>query len=286
MTEGWICEEQSPGVRLCLEVEEPLLHLRTTCQDLALTRTRAFGRLLALDGRYMVTERDWPFYHEMLVHPALLSHARPERVLVVGGGDGGAARLALEHPSVSTVTLVEIDPGVISVARAHLASVHGGALDDPRLQVVIAPAEEFVPARTREFDAILVDSTDPVGPGEALFRRAFWTGCAAALRPGGILSLQAGDPFYHPEVLAGAMAGLREVFPVVIPHLGFVPSYPSGLWAYVLAGDRSLDVKESVLEKRFHSRRLTTRYYTPQLHRAAAVLPRFVDEIVRSEEAR
>ncbi len=286
MTTGWICEEQAPGVRLCLEADEPLLRRRTAHQEIAVVPTRAFGRALTLDGRYMVTERDWPFYHEMLVHPALLSHARPERVLVVGGGDGGAARLALEHPSVREVTLVEIDPEVVAVARAHLGAVHGGSLDAPRVEVVIAPAEEFVPTRPREFDAVLIDSTDPVGPGQALFEPTFWAACARALQAGGVLSLQAGDPFYHPEVLAGAISGLGRAFAFVRPYLGFVPSYPSGLWAYALAGDRSLDTEEGLLDERFRSRGLVTRYYTPRLHRAAAVLPRFVEDLTPTKEAR
>lgn len=286
MSERWICEEQAPGVRLCLEAEESILRMRTAHQEIVLVRTRAFGRVLTLDGKYMVTERDWPFYHEMLVHPALLSHPRPERALVVGGGDGGAARLALEHPSVREVTLVEIDPEVVAVSRAHLAAVHGGALDDPRVRILHAPAEKFVPTCSKQFDVIIVDSTDPIGPGRALFEPAFWAACARALGPGGILALQAGDPFHHPEVLAEVAVGLRTAFPSALPYLGFVPSYPSGMWAYALAGDRALDVEEAVLVERFTARKLRTRYYTPHLHRAAFVLPRFVAELTQDEEDR
>ena len=128
---AWVTEEQAPGVRFSLAVVEPILHLRTPHQELDLARTHALGQVLTLDGRIMVTERDEAFYHEMLVHPALLVHDRPERVLVVGGGDGGALRAVLSHPPVREVTLVEIDADVVACCRAHLAAVHGGAFDDP-----------------------------------------------------------------------------------------------------------------------------------------------------------
>ncbi len=284
MSGEWIHEEQAPGVRFCLEIEERLHRCRTKYQEIELVRTRAFDRALALDGRFMVTERDWAFYHEMLAHPALLSHEEPQRVLVVGGGDGGAVRTALAHPPVHEVVLVEVDREVIATSREHLTSIHAGALDDPRVRIVIAPAEAFVPTCSRAFDVIIVDSTDPVGPGRALFEPTFLGACAAALRPGGMIALQAGAPFYHPHVLTEMVVNLRRAFAHVAPYVGFVPSYPSGLWAYVLAGDRDLASGEAVLEERFRARRLATQYYTPQLHRAAFVLPRFVGDLVTHEE--
>lgn len=280
MRQEWICEEQAPGVRLCLEVEKRLLRCRTQYQQIDLVGTRALGRVLTLDGRIMVTERDEAFYHEMLVHPALLVCDRPESVLVVGGGDGGALRAALAHPPVRAATLVEIDPRVVASSRDHLAAVHGGAFDDPRVEIVISAAEAFVPRCSRAFDAIIVDSTDPTGPGRALFEPTFLAACAAALRPGGVLALQAGSPFYQPQVLRQVTADLEGLFAQVAPYVGFVPSYPSGLWAYVLAREGELEVGEEELAERFRSRGLSTRYYTPRLHRAAFVLPRFVAELV------
>ncbi|MDD5763779.1 MAG: polyamine aminopropyltransferase [Candidatus Bipolaricaulis anaerobius] len=279
-------EEQAPGVRFSLAVVEPILHLRTPHQELDLARTHALGQVLTLDGRIMVTERDEAFYHEMLVHPALLVHDRPERVLVVGGGDGGALRAVLSHPPVREVTLVEIDADVVACCRAHLAAVHGGAFDDPRVRIVISPAEDHVPSYRGSFDVVLVDSPDPIGPGRALFAPRFLAACRAALRPGGVVALQAGTPFYQPQVLQGAVGDLRGLFPQVAPYVGFVPSYPSGMWAYVLASERDLGASEGDLEERFHARGLRTRYYTPRVHRAAFVLPRFVEELVRGAEGR
>lgn len=280
MSTGWLCEDQAPGVRLCLRVKERLRAGRTAHQQVEIAVTEGLGRVLALDGRFMLSERDEAFYHEMLVHPALLSHESPRRILVVGGGDGGALRQVLAHSSVEEAILVEIDPEVIEAARRHLGAVHRGAFDDPRVRIVAAPAERFVPTHRAAFDAIIVDSTDPVGPGAALFTPPFLVACRDALREGGVAAFQAGSPFYAPEELSSLIAALRPLFPYWAPYLGFVPLYPSGLWAYVLVGDRPLDVDGVVIEDRFRRRGLVTRYYVPRLHRAAFALPRFVEDLV------
>jgi len=177
--EDWLCEEQAPGVWFCLGVRRWLVRRRTPYQRLDLAETEAHGRVLALDGRFMLSERDEFFYHEMLVHPALLFHPLPRHVLIVGGGDGGALREVLRHP-VERATLVEIDPEVIEVAKEWLPSVHQGAFSDPRVRVVTMPGEEFLPQHREEFDVILVDSTDPIGPGAALFREDFFRACREA----------------------------------------------------------------------------------------------------------
>lgn len=276
----WLCERQTEGVELALRVRRWLVRRRTPYQELALAETEELGRVLALDGKIMLSERDEPFYHEMLAHPALLLHERPERVLIVGGGDGGTLREALSHPTVQRATLAEIDREVIDASREFLPSVHRGAFDDPRAEIVIQPGEEYVRGHPREFDVILVDSTDPIGPGEALFAQEFFAACRGALREGGLLALQAGTPFYWPQELAQVVERVKRSFPHVGVYLGFVPAYPSGMWAYVLAGRFDFRAAEPELKARYSARGLATRYYSPALHRAAFVLPRFVEELL------
>lgn len=275
--EDWLCEEQAPGVWFCLGVRRWLVRRRTPYQALDLAETESHGRVLALDGRFMLSERDEFFYHEMLVHPALLCHPSPEKVLIVGGGDGGALREVLRHP-IRQVTLVEIDPEVIEVAKEWLPSVHRGAFSDQRVRVEVAPGERFLPEHKNEFDVILVDSTDPIGPGAALFEKSFFQACKEALRPGGVLALQAGSPFFHPEELRNVVCSLKALFPTVQPYLGFMPLYPSGMWAYVLALEKFPPLEE--LAQRFEERRLSLRYLSPQVFQAATVLPPFILELL------
>jgi spermidine synthase len=276
--EDWLCEEQAPGLWFCLGVKRWLVRRRTPYQVLDLAETESHGRVLALDGRFMLSERDEFFYHEMLVHPALLAHPSPEKILIVGGGDGGALREALRHP-VQEVTLVEIDPEVIEVCKEWLPSVHQGAFLDPRVHVEISPGERFLPEHTGEFDVILVDSTDPIGPGAALFQPSFFQSCQKALRPEGVLALQAGSPWFHPEELQEVVRNLKSLFPTVLPYLGFMPIYPSGMWSYVLASFAEIPGEE-VLWKRYRARNLRTRYFTPAVFWAACALPPFVAELL------
>lgn len=277
--EDWLCERQTEGIEFCLRVKRWLVRRKTPYQQLELAETEDLGLVLALDGKFMVSERDEPFYHEMLVHPALLSHPNPERVLIIGGGDGGTLREVLQHPTIKQAYLVEIDQEVISVAKEFLGSVHRGSFSDPRAEVVIQPGEEFISGRAGEFDVIIADSTDPIGPGAALFSRKFFAACRDALRPGGMFVTQAGTPVYFREELAAVYQQLSELFSWVRIYLGQVPVYPSGTWAYVIASETAAEASEPALEERYRSRHLTTRYYLPALHRAAFTLPAYLSEL-------
>jgi len=276
----WISERQTAGTILGLKVTKWLVRRKTKYQMLELALTEEYGLAFALDGCFMLTERDEFFYHEMLVHPALLSLPEPGSVLVVGGGDGGALREVLKHPSVKRAVLVEIDEEVVKAAQKHLASVHQGSFYDERAQVVISPGEEYVKRWEAEFDAIIVDSTDPVGPGRRLFEPEFFASCRRALKDEGVMALQAGTPFHHPEELTSTLLTLGKLFGAVKPYLGFVPTYPSGMWAYILTGTQRIEFDKDLIERRYRERNLQTRYYTPELHFAAFVLPRFVQEMV------
>jgi len=287
-SDDWLCEQQTEGMRYCLRTRDRLVHRRTAFQELELVETEDLGRVLALDGKLMLSERDEPFYHEMLVHPALLTHPHPEHVLVVGGGDGGTLREVLVHPSVTQAVLAEIDGQVIDVCRTHMPGVHRGALDDPRVAIHVGPGETFLPDHPQAFDVILVDSTDPIGPGEALFAEGFFRSCMRALKPGGLIALQAGTPYLWPEELGSVVTRLARLLPHLHVYLGFVPLYPSGMWAYVLAGLRDPQGELAQTAGRYRERGLRTRYYTPELHRGALCLPRFVEELVAQavEQAR
>ena len=275
----WIWELQTAGTIFALKVKKWLIRKKTRYQNLEIALTEDYGLAMSLDGCFMLTERDEFFYHEMLVHPVLLSLPRPSSVLIIGGGDGGALREALRHP-VKEVYLVEIDQEVLDAAMQFLEPIHKGSFYDNRVRIVTTPGEEFVLKTNVKFDAIIVDSTDPIGPARRLFEEEFFASCQKALKDKGLMALQSGTPYLHPEELTSTFRALKRLFPFVEVYLGFMPSYPSGMWSYIIAGGRPVVLRLKTLTKRYQERKLTTKYYTPEMHLAAFTLPRFVQELL------
>lgn len=271
--EVFFTEAQTPNVRFSLRVRERLLTRQTPYQLLEVFDTEEFGKLMVLDGKVMLTERDEMYYHEMLVHPALMTHPHPRRVLIIGGGDGGTIREVLRHPSVEIAIWGEIDEAVIDAAREFFPTVCAGVFDNPRVKLQVMPGEALIASLTNEIDVILVDSTDPIGPAVPLFESPFFTACKRALRSGGIYATQCGSPFYFQSEVQSVDSHLRTVFTEVRRYLGMMPSYPSGVWSYVMAGDVALFPSPEELQQRFAARAMQLSYYTPEIHWASAVIP-------------
>lgn len=244
--------------------------------------TVPFGRLFRLDGHFMTSEKDEFFYHENLVHPAALTHPRPVRALIVGGGDGGSAEELLKHPSIESVTLAEIDAAVVDISRKYFGAVHRGAFDDPRLTLQIGDGFEYVRRGKGRYDLIVLDLTDPGGPSEALYTPDFYRACAAHLEEGGAMTLHIASPVAHPERIRATLAALRQAFPLVTPYLTSIPLY-GGLWMMACAS-ATLDpatLTADEADRRIRARGLgLLRYYNGDMHRAALALPNFVRELV------
>ena len=190
---------------------------QTKFQKLEIYETPHYGRMMRLDGCNTTSEREEFVYHENLIHPALTAHAAPRKVLIIGGGDGGAAEEALKHPSVDQVTVCEIDEEVIQVAREYFFAVHRGAFDNPRLRVVIGDGTRFIRETQERFDLIVLDLNDPIGPAQALYSTEFFHQCRTALALGGALVLQIGAPVARPERVADIAQRLNGVFRIVRP---------------------------------------------------------------------
>ncbi|MFQ5953749.1 MAG: polyamine aminopropyltransferase [Kiloniellales bacterium] len=273
----WFEETLYPGYRQGFLVEKVLCRRTTAHHELVIFESQGFGRVMTLDGIVQTTEADEFVYHEMLAHVPIFGHGAVREVLVVGGGDGGMLEEVLKHP-VARATLVEIDPAVIELARRYLSSICGGAFDDPRAEVVVADATRYVAETERRFDVIIVDSTDPVGPGAALFEAPFYAGCKRCLRPGGVLAAQTGVPFLQPEELTATMRHLQALFADVTAFLAPVPSYVGGFMAFAWASDdpgkRGIDA--ATLNSRVADAKVETRYYTADIHQAAFVLPGYI----------
>ena len=255
---------------------------RSAHQHVQLFENAIMGRVLVLDGVVQTTERDEFIYHEMLVHVPVLAHGAARRVLVIGGGDGGALEELFKHEDVETATLVDIDRTVIDLARRFLSSICQGAFDDPRLDLVIADGCKYVAETDQRYDVIIVDSPDPVGPGAVLFTADFYADCRRCLNDGGVLVTQNGVPFTQSEELRGSMTALKKLFADACCYLTHVPSYVGGAMALGWASDDS-ELRRTPLEtlrKRFGQAGLETRYYTPAVHQAAFALPRYIEKLV------
>jgi spermidine synthase len=261
--------------------ERRLLSLRTPFQHLELLESSQLGRTLRLDGRYMTSEADEFFYHEAMVHPAALVHPFPERALIVGGGDGGTAEELLKHPSMQRVTIVDIDPDVVDVARHELASIHRGALDDPRVQVVCEDGTAYVRATKDLYDLVVLDLTDPATPAGPIYTQDFMRDLRAVLAPGGAAVLHLGAPFFQPEQVRSLLTALRRTFRVVSPYGLHVPLY-GAYWGMAVASD-DLDVLSLTYEElasRLRRRGIgDLRYYNAQVHEALFALPNFYRDL-------
>jgi len=260
-----------------------LEQFRSAYQAVEVHDSVSFGKLFRLDGHFMTSERDEFFYHENLVHLAALSHPSPERALIIGGGDGGSADELFKHPSIRSVTLAEIDASVVDISRKYLGAVHRGALDDPRLTLLIGDGFGFVRTTTERYDLIVLDLTDPGGPSELLYTADFYRACAARLNPLGALTLHIASPVAHPDRIRETLASLRSAFSVVTPYLTSVPLY-GGLWMMACASP-TLDpasVSATEIDSRIAARGIAhLQYYNGDMHRAALALPNFVRNLVR-----
>lgn len=246
----------------------------TAHQDLVIFDNAIFGRVLALDGAIQTTERDNHIYHEMLVHVPVLAHGDARNVLIVGGGDGGCLREVVRHP-IDAVTMVDLDRKVIDLTIEHMPSLSDGAFDDPRLDLVIADGKAYVSETDQRFDVIVVDSTDPVGPGLALYSPDFYAGCKRCLRDGGVIVTQNGMPLVQPDEVRDSYQALSALFGDVSFYLVPVPSYTGGALAVGWATDNAAlrQLAATTIAKRYEATGLNTRYYSPDIHTAAFALP-------------
>jgi spermidine synthase len=261
-----------------LRIDELLYDSETVHQRLVIFRNATFGRVMALDGIVQTTEKDEFIYHEMLAHVPILAHGAVRRVLIIGGGDGGMLREVAKHASVETITQVEIDQGVIDLCRRYLPNHSAGAYEDERLNLVIKDGLAFVQTTEARFDVIISDSTDPIGPGESLFTKAFYAACKRCLNPGGVLVTQNGVVFNQMDEAVATARHLGTLFTDWHFFSAAVPTYVGGIMAFGWASDNA-SLRHQPLEKlarRFEAAALDTRYYTPEIHRAAFALPRYM----------
>ncbi len=272
----WVKETHQDSVALGFKVEKTLFSGKSAFQQVDVVQTKGHGAMLLNDGIIMVSERDEHIYHEMIAHVPLYVHPAPSRVLVIGGGDGGTVREVVKHDNISRVVMVEIDEMVVNACREYIPSI-SHSLDDPRVELIIGDGVKYVAATEEKFDVVLIDSTDPIGPAAPLFDRQFYQNAAGILEKDGIMISQAESPFYDFEIQSAMLANQRPFFKRLHLYTFTNLTYPGGLWSFGF-GSNGLCPLTDFDRNRFNASRVQTRYYTPEIHVAAFVLPKFVKE--------
>ena len=282
--ELWFSEPHTPNVKLSIRVDRQLYSGQSEFQRNDVCESPEFGRFLVLDGYIMLTEKDEFIYHEMITHVPMAVHPHVEKALVIGAGDGGVVRELTKYPEIKQIDMVEIDEQVVQISRAYLPRT-ACRLDDQRVSIHYEDGLKFVRSKENEYDLIIVDSTDPFGPGEGLFTKEFYGNCYKALREEGIMVNQHESPFYEEDATACMRAHKRivESFPISRVYQAHIPTYPSGHWLFGFASKRYHPVRDLDGE-RWLARELDTKYYTPRLHEGAFCLPAYVERLLRRVE--
>lgn len=278
--ELWFTENHTDDVKFSIRVDRQLCSVQSEFQKIDVFHSAEFGRFLVLDGFIMLTEKDEFIYHEMITHVPMSVHPDPKNILVIGAGDGGVVRELTAYKCAENIDLVEIDEEVIKVCREYLPQT-ACRFDDPRVHIYYQDGLKFIRKHNNEYDIIIVDSTDPFGPGEGLFTKEFYGSCHKALKEDGILVNQHESPFYAQDALAMQKAhkNISEIFEICRVYQAHIPTYPSGHWLFGFASKKYDPIRNIHPDGDIH-----TKYYNKDLHKGAFALPEYVNELLRGAE--
>jgi len=273
----WFTEFQTKSFGLTTRVKEALFMGKSEFQDVAVFDTEEFGRMLALDGVAQTSIFDEFAYHEMIVHVPLCTHPNPKRVLVVGGGDGGTIREVLKHPSVERAEMVELDKMVVEVCKKFLPELSVEMINqNPKFHLKIGNGIEHIAQAENQYDIIIVDCSDPVGPNEELFSRAFYQDVFKALKPDGIFVQQTESYWQDQELIRSLHQDIGAIFPISRLYMATVPIY-GGAFCFTIGSKKydPLAVDTAKIPE------LNTRYYNRDIHKSCFSLPNFVLELLK-----
>ena len=281
--ELWYTEEHSENVRFSIKVEEQLYSAQSPFQRIDVFQSKEFGRFFTLDGLMMVTEKDEFIYHDMITHVAMATNPNIKKVLVIGAGDGGTVRELTRYSTIEHIDMVEIDKMVVDVCIKYLPQT-ACKLNDERVSLIFEDGLKFVRTKVQEYDLIIVDSTDPFGPGEGLFTKEFYGNCFNALKEDGILVNQHETPYYdsYAKSMQRAHKRIKEFFPVCRVYQAHIPTYPSGHWLFGFASKKYDPVKDLDAEK-WNKLGLKTKYYNTDIHTGSFALPNYVIDLLKAD---
>lgn len=274
---GWIKEQQSPHLWLSTETDEILYSGESEFQKIVVANSLEFGKMLVLDGVFQTSEKEEFVYHEVMSHIPLYLHPNPKHVLIIGGGDGGVARECVRHDCVETVTMVEIDGKVVELSKQYLPTIAKAMIEeDPKLTVKIGDGIGFMAEANDYYDVIIVDCSDPIGPGEGLFTEEFYKNVYKALKSDGLFVQQTESPFMHQELVKKCYGYVENIFPMARLYTAFIPIYPSGMHCFTM-GTKKYDPLEWMPNRPIIE---PTKYYNFGIQKSAFVLPNFVKDLL------
>lgn len=280
----WYSEKHTKNVKFSIKVDKHIYSQQSAYQRIDVFDSPEFGRFLTLDGFMMLTEKDEFIYHEMITHVPMAVHENPQNILVIGAGDGGVIRELTRYDCIKNIDMVEIDKMVVDVCKEFLPQT-ACCFDDPRVNIYYQDGLKFVRDSYDKYDIIIVDSTDPFGPGEGLFTKEFYGNCFKALKSDGIMINQHESPFYEEDANAMKWTHNRIVksFPISRVYQAHIPTYPSGHWLFGFASKKYHPVKD-LKAKQWQQLNIQTNYYNTNLHKGAFYLPTYVEKVLKECE--
>lgn len=276
--ELWYTENHTEEARFSIKIDKQLVSLQSDFQRIDIFESKEFGRILTLDGCLMVTEKDEFIYHDMITHVPMAVNPEIRKILVIGAGDGGTIRELLRYETIEHIDMVEIDEDVVKLCKEYLPQT-ACKLADPKVHLFFEDGLRFVRGKESEYDLIIVDSTDPFGPGEGLFTKEFYGNCYRALKENGILVNQHESMYYssYATSMTRAHKRIQDTFPVAKIYQAHIPTYPSGHWLFGFASKKYDPVKDLKAEE-WNKLGLKTRYYNTELHLGSFAIPNYVKE--------
>ncbi len=274
----WLTEKQTENLSMSCRIRETLFVGQSEYQKVVVADSFEFGRMLVLDDVFQTSIFDEFVYHEMIAHVPLFTHPAPKKVLVIGGGDGGAVREVVRHAAVESVEMVEIDGMVVEASKKYLPEISHTMRDGhPKLKLMIGDGIAHMNAVENHYDVILVDCSDPIGPGEGLFSREFYQDVYKALKPDGLFVQQTESPFYHQSLIRRIYRDISDLFPIAKMYLANIPLYPGGVHSFTM-GSKQVDPVSCALPAQMP---FDTRYYNLALHRSCFSLPNFAADLLK-----
>ncbi len=273
--EFWLTEDERGNIKLDYRLKSIVSAKYSRYQHVSIVDSYDFGRCLVLDGIIQTTALDGYIYNEMISHVPMVTHPDPQHVLIIGGGDCGAANEVSKYDEPKNIDMVEIDSTVVEECRKHLPEVAGQGAMDKRVNILYKDGLEHVKEKTNQYDIAIIDSSDPIGPATKLFEKEFYVDVSRCLKEDGLMVCQSESPVFYRDIMMKTYNILNELFPIVRLYLAVVPSYPGGLWSFTLASKKFDPLKADLTRLCEH-----TNYINEGVFKGSFNLPNFLKRCI------